>query len=167
MKKKLQTTGLLLLAFTTLLFNGCKKEGPAGPAGNANVTATTFTISSWSWSSPYYYVNLTVPALTSANMNAAAVMVYIKATGTSWTAVPYTQYDTPDNYFMGFNTNTNNVQLTWIYDNAFSSGDDPNVVYGTQVRCKVVVIPPAERKANPNINLYDYEAVKKAYHLED
>lgn len=165
MKKKLQTTGIVLLTFTLLLLNGCKKENP-GPAGST-VTARTFTVSSWTWSSPYYYVNLGVPELTSGNINDAAVMVYFKANSSAWSALPYTQYNSPANYYMGFNTNSNNVQVNWVYDSSFSSGDDPNDYYGTQVRCKVVVIPPAERKANPNIDLTDYEAVKKAYHLED
>lgn len=165
--KKLKTPGIVLLTFTLLLLNGCKKEGPQGPAGNANVTARTFTVSSWSWSSPYYYVNLSVPELTTENMNAAAVMVYSQSSGSSWRAIPYTQYYSPYNYYMGFTTNSNNVQVTWVYDSSFSSGDDPNTFYGAAMHYKVVVIPPAERKANPNIDLTDYEAVKKAYHLED
>ena len=167
MRKTLQIHAITLLLTVTLLTNGCKKEGPAGPAGNANVTARTFSASSWAWSSPYYYANFSMPEINSTNINSAAIMVYFRANSGNWSALPYTQYNSPYNYYMGFNTSNGNVQVTWVYDTSFSSGDDPNVFYSITVQYKIVVIPPAERLANPNVNLLDYNAVKAAYHLED
>lgn len=167
MKNKLQITGILLLLISSLLVNGCKKEGPPGPAGNANVTSRTFYVSSWSWDSPNYYADFNVPELTADNINSAAVLVYFRTTSGTWYAVPYTQYTSSSDYHMGFITVAGTVEVTWFYDNPLSSGSDPNAFYGTTVYYKVVVIPPAERKANPNLDLNNYEAVKAAFHLKD
>jgi hypothetical protein len=167
MKKTLQITGITLFTIATFITNGCKKEGPAGPAGSANVTATNFTVNSWSWDAPYYYADFSVPELTSANINSAAVLVYFTTTSGSWIALPYTQYDSPYNYYMGFSSSAGSVQVTWVYDSSFSSGSDPNAYYSTSVRYKIVVIPKEERIANPNVNLNDYNAVKAAFHLKD
>jgi hypothetical protein len=167
MKKTLQLSVISLFAIATMMTSSCKKEGPAGPAGNANVSSTTFSVNTWSWNSPYYYANFSVPDLTSSNINSAAVLVYFSTTSGTWFAVPYTQYTSTYDYHMGFSNSIGNVQVTWIYDNSLSSGSDPNTYYGTSVRYKIVVIPPAERKANPNLNVRDYNAVKKAFNLKD
>lgn len=168
MKKTLRITSLLFITTTLLFFAGCKKSstGPAGKDGSANVTATTYSAGSWAWSSPNYYVNLSVPELTSANINSAAVMVYFK-TANNWIAVPYTQYNSPADYYMNFNTSVGNVQVTWFYDSSLSSGSDPNAYYSTTVQYKVVVIPPTVAKANPGLNLKDYAAVKTRFNLPD
>jgi hypothetical protein len=67
---------------------------------------------------------------------------------------------------MGFNTTVGQVEVTWFYDSSLSSGSDPNAYYGTTVRCKVV-IPPTMKLANPDLDLKDYEAVKKRFKLKD
>jgi hypothetical protein len=167
MKKILHLNLITLFVIALVMTNGCKKEGPPGPAGNANVTATTFSASSWSWSSPYYYANFNVPDLTSSNINTAAVMVYFSTTGGTWIAVPYTQYTSAYDYHMGFNTSAGTVQVTWVYDSSLSNGSDPNAFYSTTVQYKIVVIPPSARQANPNVNLKDYNAVKAAFQLQN
>lgn len=161
---------IFALASISILFNGCKKTetGPAGKDGNSNVKATLYDATSWSWSTPYYYLNLNVPDLTATNINAAAVMVYFnKGTSNSWIALPYTQYDSPYDYFMGFNTSSGNVQITWVYDSSLSSGSNPNVYYATTVKFKVVVIPPAIIKQYPNINLNNYNEVMKTFNIKE
>lgn len=159
----------IVLATLTILINSCKKNetGPAGKDGSANVTATVFTASSWTYSSPYYYINLSVPELTSTNINSAAVMVYFNKNNGSWVAVPFTQYNSPSNYFMGFNTSTGNVQVTWAYDSSLSSGSNPNAYYGATVSLKVVVIPPSMIKLYPNIDLRNYSEVRETFNLKD
>jgi hypothetical protein len=112
------------------------------------------------YSSSNYYVNLDVLELISFNINSVAVIVYFSTTGTKWIAVPFTQYNSPSNYFMGFNTSLGKVQVTWVYDSSLSQGNDPNTYYSTNVQFKVVVIPPAVRKANPDLDLKNYDAVK-------
>jgi len=166
MKIKLKLILILLLG--VLFITGCKKEGPPGADGNANVDYSTQTVTSWGWSSPYYYANLPMPELTSANINTAAVMVYFTSTGSAWVALPYTQYNSPNqNYIMGFNTSVGQVQITWFYDTSLFDGDDPNTYYGTNLQFKIVVIPPAVMLANPDLDLRDYEDVKNRFKIKD
>lgn len=104
---------------------------------------------------------------TTDNLNSAAIMVYFTTGNNKWTAVPFTQYNSPSNYFMGFNTSVGNVQVTWIYDSSLSSGDSPNTYYGVTVQCKVVVIPKAAKDAHPNVDLNNYSEVKETFDLKD
>jgi hypothetical protein len=171
MKSTMQIIAIVVLG---ILAGGCTKQGPIGPAGpagaagNSNVTSTTFMMNNWYWSSPNYYANVNVPQLTASNASSAAVMVYFNTDGSNnWIALPYTHYHTPYNYVMGFNTSVGFVQVTWFYDTSLSSGDDPNTFFGTTIRCKVVVIPPSMKLANPDLDLKDYEMVKKRFKLKD
>lgn len=159
---------IIIIITLTLFTQGCTKKGEVGPAGkdgSSNVSSTVFQASSWSWSSPNYYVNFNVPEITGDNLTSAAIMVYFTKDNTKWTALPFTQYNSPSNYFMGFNTSINRVQITWIYDSSLSQGDNPNVYYGVAVQYKVVVIPKAAKDAHPNVNLNNYSEVKKAFDL--
>ena len=169
MKKLIRLSIALCISILCSTLNGCKKEGPPGPAGSANVTTANFEVYNWSWSgSYYYYADLNVPELNSDNLQSAAVMVYFSTNGgNAWIAVPYTQYESPYNYYMGFATFTNTVQVTWFYDSSLSAGDDPNQHYGVNVKYKVVVIPPSQRLANPDLDLTNYEQVKARFSLED
>lgn len=175
MKKKhmktLKIISIITIVTTVAFFLGCTKKGETGPAGKdgtSNVSATVFSVSSWAWSSPNYYVNLNVPEITAGNLSSAAIMVYFSKGNNNWTALPFTQYNNSgSNYFMGFNTSVGNVQVTWIYDSSLSTGDNPNIYYGVTVQCKAVVIPKAAKAAHPNINLNNYSEVKATFNLED
>ena len=172
MRKALKiTTALSFGIIIILLLNSCKKEGPPGPPGpagqngNTKVISATFAMSSWSYASPYHYRNLSVPELTANNVDSAMVMVYFSTTGAEWLALPYTQYNSPYNYYMGFSCTNAQVQVTWFYDSSLSQGSDPNTYYGTTVKCKVVIIPPARKRRH--INHMNYEEVKTSYNLAD
>ncbi len=152
-----------------LIINGCTKgkdgiSGPAGPAGNANVSALNFTPTwiSHTTSPIFWYTNLSVPALTLANINSAAVQVYFSTTRDVWFAVPFTEVAST-NYYMNFLTAPGDVEITWTYNGGL--GSDPNTYYSTAVQAKVVVIPLSATK--PNVNLNNYSEVKAAYHLND
>lgn len=164
--------GVFLCCSTVLLFIGCEKgndgeDGAPGKNGSSNVESRTFSVSSWSYSSPFHYTNLSVPELTQQNINSAGVMVYFSTTGTDWVAVPYTQYNSPYNYFMGFNTSVGIVQITWVYDTSLSQGSDPTTYYGVNLLYKVVVVPPSAKILYPNIDYKNYSAVKETFHLKD
>lgn len=174
MKKTWILLSVILLGITLFICSSCQKDGatgpqgprgPAGQNGNSNITSKTFTMTSWPFSAPYYYSNLSVPELTTNNIDSAMVMVYFSTVGSVWLALPYTQYHSPYNYYMGFNTSAGNVQVTWFYDSSLSSGSDPNTYYGTTIRCKVVIIPPA--LIRPAVNYKSYEQVKASYDLKE
>ncbi len=164
------THKLFMLAFIFItVFNSCKKgeTGTPGKDGSANVTSYTYSVPSWTYSSPYYFVNLSVPSITADNISTAGVMAYFNTTGNQWFALPYTQYHSPSNYYMGFTTGISNVQITWVYDSSLSSGDDPNTFYATKVLYKVVVIPPSAKSLKPNVDYNNYNEVKAAFNLKD
>lgn len=168
--KTLKLISIITIVTTITFLVGCTKkgeEGPAGKDGSSNVSATVFSVSTWGWTAPNYYVNLNVPEITSDNLSSAAIMVYFTKGNNTWTALPFTQYNTPSNYFMGFNTSVGHVQVTWIYDSSLSSGDNPNIYYGVTVQCKVVVIPKAAKEAHPNVDLNNYNEVKTIFKLKD
>ena len=171
MTRAIQIKTILFLGAVVLLINGCKKDGatgpqgPAGQNGHTNVFSNTYTMSSWSYITPHYYMNLSVPELTVNNIDSSLVMVYFSTTGSNWFALPYTQYNSPSDYYMGFASSSGNVQVTWVYDSSLSTGSDPNTYYGTTIKCKVVVIPRAMKQ--PHINHMNYEEVKTSYSLKD
>lgn len=145
-------------------FSGCESEEPVDPA--KQVSSHTFSVGSWSYSSPVHYADLPVSEITSANINSAGVMVYYSVYQNVWISVPYTVYGTLHDYHMGFVYDPGTVEVTWMYDGT-SAGSDPNTYYGTTVRCKVVVVPSAARLANPDIDWNDYEEVKERFDLKD
>jgi hypothetical protein len=169
MKKSLRVIATTFLTTSLIFIGACKKgdTGSPGKDGNANVASHTFSTNSWLNNSSRYYQDYTIPELTSDNINTASVEVYFSTTANNWVALPYTYVSSPNNYFMGFISTINKVEVTWDCNSTFSSGSDPNNVFGTTVQIKIVVIPPAQRKAHPNVNHHNYTEVKAAYNLKD
>lgn len=163
--KQIKTAILILVATITL--NGCKKgkDGEPGKDGSSNVTSHTYSVSNWTDNSTYWYAHLSVPELTSDNINTASVQVYFSTVANNWQAMPFT-YVASTNHFMNYITSIGQVEVDWEY-NGVGSGSSPVTIYGATSMFKVVVIPPAAKKANPNINLNDYNEVKKAFDLKD
>jgi hypothetical protein len=160
---------LVCSLFLTVVFSGCEKEDKVEPvkeSAGVNVTSRVFSVPSWAYSSPVHYASLSVPELTADNVDKAAVLVYINLAGSNWFALPYTQYDSPYNYYMGFSAGVGNVQITWFYDSSLSTGDDPNTYFGASVRCKVVVIPPQAQRLHPKVDYKNYKEVEEAFGLE-
>ncbi len=160
----------LLLSLSLFLIVSCEKSsaGPQGPKGDpgkdgTKITSRTFVMSNWSYASPHYYINLNVPELTEKNIDSSLVMVYFKILNHDWFALPYTQYNSPINYYMGFVSSAGEVQVTWTYDSSLSTGDDPNDYYNTTVECKVVIIPSASKKAG--VNHSNFSEVQLSYQL--
>jgi hypothetical protein len=170
MKKSLRIIAMMVIATATIVINGCSKgkdgaPGADGPAGNANVVSHTYSASSWTNGSSAWYVTLSVPELTSSNINSAAVQVYFSTSSGIWTALPFTEVATVD-YFMQYTYAASNIEIDWIY-NGVGTGSSPTSYYSGTSFFKVVVIPPALIKENPGLDLKNYTAVKNALHLKD
>jgi hypothetical protein len=169
MKTTVAKIAVAAITVLTLLFSACKKgdtgpAGPAGPAGTVSVTTTTYTVSTWTNSS-IWYTDLNVPALTSSVQATGAVEVFLSVNnGTTWTALPYTYVGSTVDYFMGFATNANQVEIQWTY-NGVGSGSSPNSVLGATCQFKIVVVPSSMRKAG--VNYHNYSEIKNAYNLKD
>lgn len=167
MKIIFRFTGAMLFFLMVIVINGCKKgeTGPAGKDGSVNVKAHTFSVPTWTNNGTLWFNEFPVPELTSDNINSAAIQVYWGTTSNNWIALPYTFVSSTD-YFMGYLTQIGNVEVRWTY-NGIGVGSDPNTELGGTVQIKVVVIPPAMVKKNPNVNMNNYNEVKSAYGLKD
>lgn len=162
----LATTAFLFILFSTSCQKG--ETGTPGQNGTGNIASNIYTVNSWAYTSPNYYVNLSVPEITSNNLNSCAVMVYYSnSTSDKWRAVPFTQYGSVNNYYMNFNSSIGNVQVTWFSNSSVSSGDNPNVYYGATSQFKVVVIANSLKTQNPNVNFNNYYEVKAKFNLKD
>jgi len=168
MNRLVKITCLILISGFIISFFSCTKkgeEGAPGKDGSANVSARTFTVTTWSSNSSFWYKQLSVPEITADNINSAAIMVYWGTVSNNWIALPYT-YVSSTNYFMGFLSAVNLIEVQWTY-NGLGIGNSPNSELGNPVMIKVVVIPPALIKKNPDLDLSNYNEVRKTFKIQD
>ncbi len=162
MKTKITLVMFLLIALT---FNACKKpkdgedgpQGLQGPAGNANVQGSqpysaTFITSNGN----LYYVNINAPLLTQDILDKGVVMVYTGGVG-DWWPLPLTANITTTYFNIKLN-------LVTIYIRNTDGSTTPNP--GTKT-FRNVYISASNRMAHPNLDLTNYEEVKKALNLKD
>lgn len=164
-----KTLGLFALA-CGLLFTNCSKDdntGPAGPAGangtngNANVVSSTFTSSSWLYTAPSWVVSFLYPAITQDIIDKGAVLVYLKV-GSAYSQLPLTIYQV--------STFSSTYEVSTVVGGLSIRATDSDLTqpnYPGLKEFKVVVIAASGRAANPSINYNDYNAVKKAFNLQD
>ena len=152
-----------LICCAVLVFNGCTGKdgapgatGPAGATGNANVqTAFGLAYSNlWVNQGTYYSYAFTNTSISNADND--DVMAYCQtSTGGAYFALPTTSFLIGgDN--LAFSYTNSLITFYYVYSSA------PTIT----VNFKVVVIPPGLR-TNPNVNIKDYESVKKALDLKD
>lgn len=155
------------LLFITLF--SCQKgeqgpKGDPGAAGNANVKANTYAISSWVDGPSFWYADLSEPDLTQEAQDAGTVEAFLSVdSGKNWTKLPYTAVNTT-NYFMNYTTSKGKVEIQWTY-NGIGNGSSPNSFFGTNCQFKIVVIPPGARQANPGT--YSTESLNSMYNLKN
>ena len=163
-----------------MLTVGCTKDGktgPQGPAGtngtngangNANVQNISITVSPSQWTydavNDRMYYRYSYP-IDTVKFN-SAVCAYIMSTSGEQ-AIPY--YSCPssnvwcEQYDMALDLFQFPAYIEFQYTNYKSkttapTGDD--FFY-------LVVIPPSQRKAHPDVNYKNYQEVKKAFNLKD
>lgn len=156
-----------MFALTVLLFGACSKPkdgapGAQGPQGNANVQSSIYTVTSWGYTAPEYYVNLTVSAITQDIINTGAVLVY-QTTGAADVQLPYTWYPSAS-YSETWTPliTLSNVKIV-VTDSDLTQPANP----GAGVQFKVVVMASRSMLQNPHINFKNFASVKKAFNLKD
>ena len=176
--KKTNNTIMTVIAGVALTLGltlaSCAKKGdtgPAGPAGtngtngNANVKSMSMTVVSSSWiydaTNKVYRATIIDVNITQDIVNTGAVMVYIVSGGTNLalpvTVYPSTAYSETFSFTFSLNTLVINVQ-----DSDLTQPNNPGAY-----TFKIVKIAASGRMANPNVNYNDYNAVKKAFNLQD
>ena len=161
----------LSIALITLLslFSGCKKEGPAGPAGkegNANVKSSTTTFSNWTWDGSsgveYDYVDFTWGEITSEIVNTGGVFIYVSNGAGGWLPLPRTIF--PNN---AYTQSQRFVYTTGAFRIIVQDSDLTQPLNPGTWTIKVLAVASSLRQANPDLDWNNYEAVKEALQLED
>ena len=161
---------LLIVIIIATAFNACTKgdTGPEGPTGatgatgNANVNTQTFTISSWTYSSPSYSASVTDYDITQDIVDNGAVMVYVSNGSGGWQPLPLTVY--PSSSYSSTYTTVHALYTVAFYktDSDLTQPADPGTL-----SFKVVAIAGVAYKKHPNVNWRNYEEVKAVFHLKD
>lgn len=148
-----------------LFFTECKKDddthlqtkGNYVTTGTNNNTVQTFsfTVSAWTLSGSYWYYDYFFPSVT--NMN-GGVFVYWQS-GTTYIGLPITIID--QEFYYKYDTGG------WVEVDVRSASGNTSIPSPSLYNFKIVVIPPAARVANPNVNYKNYEEVKNAFNLKD
>ncbi len=157
---------IIVIALTAAIFSGCKKEpGPAGTNGtngNANVVSGTVTInsSSWGYSAPSYYGDITYSAITQSIIDKGAVLVYLSNGSGGYSQLPLTIY--PSSTYSETYQVVNALGSVRIY---ITDSDLTAPAAPSTKTFKIVVIAAALIKQH--VNYKDYSEVKAAYDLKD
>jgi len=162
----------LIFAFSAFLLIACKKEeGPVGPqglqgeTGNANVQSQIITVlpSDWDDEGTWYSAIMPCDLITQEIQESGAVMAYQRGLDPSvYTALPVSAVFIGDTVttHVGFEHTVNEV---YFFIQA-AEGVTPQPGERTY---KVVAIESSGLIANPDVNLYDYEEVKKTFDLAE
>jgi hypothetical protein len=166
---------IALFCLSFLALNSCKKEGPVGPAGkdgNANViSSNTVTINNWTSTFDNgtefnYSTIITWPSITQAIKDNGIVMIYMHDnTTTNWTALPYSESGT--GYSDALNFEIALGQTTISFEGVDNSGSPGASALNGFFTFRLVAIPSSARKANPDLDWKNYNAVKTALNLKD
>ncbi|MFZ2205546.1 MAG: hypothetical protein WAV23_03065 [Minisyncoccia bacterium] len=159
---------LVIILFSMLvLLNGCKKEGPEGPAGkdgNANVQSSTITFSTWLWdgTNNYDYSDFTWAAITSSIVDKGAVLVYVNTPG-GWAPLPRTIYPSATySESQRFIYNVGTFRII-VQDSDLTQ---PSPALGSWT-IKILTIESKTMVANSNLDWSNYNAVKIRFELTD
>src|SRR5258706_1315309 len=164
----MKTKFLLSTMIITIAFASCKKgdTGPAGPngatgaTGNANVQSLTFNIDSTQWVADsaglQWGATYTLPAATNLS---GGVFLYVQDDN-NWAALPHVDYGITLEFNYDPATKIVEVQSA----DARASVMIPNP---PSMTFKVVIIPPAIARQNPNVNMGNYREVKAAFNLSN
>lgn len=172
--KKLKLVCMALLAMVAMV--SCRgpqgPQGPQGPMGNANVVSSTVTVypNDWRWdNNTSWRVDINYKAINADIDDYGAVLVYMNMENT-WRQLPYTFYYTTEledgsiGYFsssLEVSSYKEGVSIFWT-ESDFYDQYRPD-----QHDFKIVVIAASLYNSRLDVDYSDYEAVKKAFQLED
>lgn len=157
MKKK----SLLIFGITLISIFACTKEGPIGPSGNANVVSSTISSSNWVLADNRWSITFTYPEITQNIIDKGAVLVYMKV-GQAYNQIPLTLYSSA--------TFSTSLQVSSFLGGVTVFWSDSDLTQPTNPgnrEFKIVVIAASGLAQKPNLDFENYEAVKKAYNLNE
>lgn len=137
-----------------------------GRDGNANVFSITFPIVNVTWtpvaeySTNYKVADLNVPQITSDIVANGGIFVYAEMNflGQTWTALPLSWLEMGVTHYFFFGVKAGSIRLRFSQsDNVLPSS--PNI--------PIRVVYMTGKAVTADVNFNDYNAVKKAFHLDD
>jgi hypothetical protein len=152
---------MMAILAITLHISSCVPgpEGPPGRDGNANVLATTVTSSAWVFNNPSWVLAIPDPNITPAIMDFGAVVVYI-GSGNGFTQLPLTFYTNPNfSSTIEVSSYVGGVTMFWTDSDLFQP-TNPGVR-----TFKIVKFAGTFLQDNPDLDLSDYDAVKRRANL--
>ncbi len=161
--KKLTVITLAILSVFAMAY--CR-----GPKGNANVKSSTVTVrsSDWYWDNTSWRVDLEYKAINADIDNYGAVLVYMDNNNT-WRQLPMTFYYTDEvngetvycSSSLEVSSYKEGVSIFWT-ENDFYDGYRPD-----DHDFKIVAIAASEYQRRSDVDYSDYEAVKRAFQIEE
>ncbi len=159
--KKLRILTLGLLAATALLSTSCKKAVTEHelnyPHTEIDVQEYTVAANDWIGDGDGYSASLSSDMLTSELLTDGIIMCYIKE-GNEYLAMPITRSYGSYISHWGFSHGSSSLTF-WNYDD-----DGATIAPGDQT-FKIAVFSQAGLIAHPDVDIQDYESVKKAFNL--
>lgn len=158
---KLRILTLGLLAATTFVSTSCKKavidHELNYPHTEMDVQEYTVAANDWIGDANGYTASITSNILTQEILSSGIVMCYIKE-GSDYLAMPITRSFGAYISHWGFSHSVNSITF-WNYDD-----DGATLEPGTQT-FKIAVFSQAGLIAHPDVDIMDYESVKKEFNL--
>lgn len=157
--KKLRILTLGLLAATTLVSTSCKKAVIDHELNypHTDINVQEVTVSNWVGDASGYEAEIVGESLTPELLSEGVVMCYVKDNG-SYVAMPITlSYGSYISHW-AFAQNASSITIL-NYDD---DGATPEP--GTQT-FKIAIFSQAGLIAHPNVDILDYESVKKEFNL--
>jgi hypothetical protein len=157
-----------IIFLATILFS-CGTEGPAGPAGNANVKTVTFTVYADDWDKDYTNsftgYSKVIPLITQNIVNNGVVLVYYKSTsGTYWYNWDHTSVSASGSLW-SWNHSIEFESLV-LFVTTTTSDAVPGLI---DYNIKVVIIDgtPSSIQKLKSVDYSDYNQVKTKFNLTD
>jgi hypothetical protein len=153
------------------MFTSCTKDGPAGPQGpagtngaaNVSVNNVVATPSNWTadGNGGWYNIVTNNSFSTSNDLTKCSVSLFLSNDNSNWQALPFVGYITGQ---ADVNYTYNSTTITVFYDAQTGVASIAQPTSNTYF--KAVIIPPAARLANPNVNLHNWAELSAAYNLK-
>ena len=141
--------------------------GVTGTTGNANVTVKIDTVTNWATGSTNYSTYVFVPALTKSIQDSGLVNVFVSLdSGRTYQNLPYFTSVQPSGYQLSFNTYFNSINIFWTANNG-TLGVSPSTYYNNSALIfKVLCVAPSSMPLYKNVNLKNYNEVRRVFHLD-
>jgi hypothetical protein len=140
----------------TLALTNCNKD----EYGNTTTETSTHTSGNWVFNDPFYYTDISVPAINQDVVDNGAVLVYASIDASSYAQLPLTVYTSADySSTLEVQHSLGLVRVLWTDSDLIEPNMPPSMTF------KIVVMSQSQIIANPNLDTTNYKEVAEALNL--